>query len=117
MLMKVSSRRLRQMERKIDISLHHCDCERFMAGIPDNHFDLTIADPPYGIGKDWRRRRRAAQLFDDSGYDNKRPSDHVIKEIIRVSRDWIIWGWNYFTDILPPTNYLIVWDQLGPIWE
>ena len=52
MLMKVSSMRLQQMERKIDISLHNCDCERFMAGIPDNHFDLTIADTPYGIGKD-----------------------------------------------------------------
>ena len=101
------------MERKVEVSLHGCDCQRFMAGLPDKHFDLTIADPPYGIGKDWKRRRRAAQLFDDSGYDNKRPSEQVIKEIIRVSRSWIIWGWNYFTDILPPTNYLIVWDKMA----
>ena len=30
-----------------------------------------------------------------------------------MSRSWIIWGWNYFTDILPPTNYLIVWDKMS----
>ena len=36
MRMNVASRRFLQMERKIDISLHHCDCEKFMAGIPDN---------------------------------------------------------------------------------
>ena len=41
------------MERQIDLSLHRCDCEKFMAGLPDKHFDLTIADPPYGIGKDF----------------------------------------------------------------
>ena len=101
------------LDRQVEVCLHGCDCERFMAGLPDKHFDLTIADPPYGIGKDWKRRRRAALLFDDSGYDNKRPPENVIKEIIRVSRNWIIWGWNYFTDILPPTNYLIVWDKMA----
>lgn len=95
------------------IQLHNVDCESFMASIPDGHFDITIADPPYGIGKDWKRRRRAAKLYDDSGYDNQRPSRHCIDEIVRVSRRWVIWGWNYFTDILPPTNYLIVWDKMA----
>lgn len=99
--------------RIVDAALHLCDCETFMAKIPDKKFDLTIADPPYGIGMDWRRRRRAVQLYDDSGYVNERPRESCIREIMRVSRNWIIFGWNYFTDILPPTNYLIVWDKMS----
>ena len=50
---KSTDPRRREMERQIELSLHHCDCEKFMAGLPDKHFDLTIADPPYGIGKDF----------------------------------------------------------------
>ena len=95
--------------------LYCMDCEKFMSDLPDGYFDLTIADPPYGIGRDWKRRVRARYLFDDAGYKNERPSERCIREILRVSRNWIIWGWNYFTDILPPTNYLIVWDKMaGP---
>lgn len=96
-----------------NIRLYNTDVESFISKLPDGHFDLTIADPPYGIGKDWKRRRRAAQRYEDSGYENQRPSKKLIEEIIRVSRRWIIWGWNYFTDMLPPTNYLIIWDKMS----
>ncbi|MBQ3342491.1 MAG: site-specific DNA-methyltransferase [Kiritimatiellae bacterium] len=95
------------------VQLRNVDCVEFMSGLSDGFFDLTIADPPYGIGKDWKRRRRAAELYDESGYDNERPSRKCIEEIVRVSKRWIIFGWNYFTDILPPTNYLIVWDKMA----
>lgn len=66
-----------------DIRLYNTDVESFMAKLPDNHFDIAIADPPYGIGRDWKRRRRAAQLYDDSGYNNLKPSKKVIDEIVR----------------------------------
>lgn len=95
------------------LELHNVDCETFMANLPDGYFDITIADPPYGIGKDWKRRRRVAQTYEESGYTNTRPSRHCLEEILRVSRRWVIFGWNYFTDILPPTNYLIVWDKMA----
>ena len=32
------------------ITLLNCDCLKYMKDIPDNHFDLAIVDPPYGIG-------------------------------------------------------------------
>ena len=48
------------------LELHNVDCEDYMRGLPDGHFDITIADPPYGIGKDWLRRRRAAARFSES---------------------------------------------------
>ncbi len=95
------------------IQLLNIDCLKFMASIPLGHFDLVIADPPYGIGRDWERRSVAAQKF-SCDYDNTdRPSPEVFNEIIRVAKHWIIFGWNYFTDILPPTNYLIVWDKMS----
>lgn len=95
------------------IDLHNTDCMKFMASLPMGYFDLVIADPPYGIGRDWERRNKASQQFSET-YDNtERPSPEVFNEIIRVSKHWVIWGWNYFTDILPPSNYLIVWDKMS----
>ena len=97
------------------IDLHNTDCMKFMASLPMGYFDLVIADPPYGIGRDWERRNKAAQKFSTS-YDNtERPSPEVFDEIFRVSKHWIIWGWNYFTDILPPSNYLIIWDKMSNV--
>ena len=98
---------------KPDLRLYNADCLDFMRGLPDGHFDLSIADPPYGIGADWKRRRRAAARYKDCEYDNVRPSRECLEELMRVSKRWIIFGWNYFTDILPPTNYLIVWDKMS----
>ena len=34
------------------------DCMEYMKNIPDKHFDLAIVDPPYGIGKDWKKRNK-----------------------------------------------------------
>ena len=95
------------------IDLHNADCMKFMDDVPMGYFDLVIADPPYGIGRDWERRNKAAQKFSTSYNNTERPSPEVFNEIFRVSKHWIIWGWNYFTDILPPSNYLIIWDKMS----
>ena len=29
---------------------YNCDCLDYMKSIPDNYFDLCVADPPYGDG-------------------------------------------------------------------
>jgi DNA modification methylase len=71
------------MEIEPTVQLRNVDCVEFMSGLSDGFFDLTLADPPYGIGKDWKRRRRAAALYDESGYDNERPSRKCIEEIER----------------------------------
>lgn len=94
--------------------LYNTDCMSYMASLPMGHFDLTIADPPYGIGRDWEKRDRdTRRKFANLQYNNDRISESCIREIIRVSKHWIIWGWNYFTDFLPPTNNLIVWDKMS----
>ena len=62
-----------------------------MARYPDNHFDLAIVDPPYGIGfsnkvRDIKRKK----------WDNSIPDDEYFKELFRVSKNQIIWGGNYY---------------------
>ena len=31
-------------------NIFNCDCVEYMKTLPDNFFDLCIADPPYGDG-------------------------------------------------------------------
>ncbi len=95
------------------IRLYKGDCLDLMRRLPGKSV-VTIADPPYGIGRDWEKRDwRSRQRYRDCRYMNQRPPREFFDEMLRVSRAWILWGWNYFTDILPPTNYLIVWDKMS----
>ena len=75
--------------------------------------DAVITDPPYGIGADthagsasngWRQ-------YESSGWDKVRPSTELIKAILSSGDVAIIWGGNYFTDVLPPTMQWLVWDK------
>ena len=93
--------------------LYNCDCLKVMRQLQDGSV-VTIADPPYGIGRDWEKRDwRARMKYRDCKYMNLRPPAEFFAEMQRVSSNWILWGWNYFTDIMPPTNYLIVWDKMS----
>jgi len=92
-------------------------CMDLMARQPDRHFDLAIVDPPYGIGQDWKRRKSICSKklsFPSTSYKNdKIPPAKYFSELSRVSKERIVFGYNYFTEHLGPTNYLIVWDKLS----
>lgn len=85
----------------------------YMRNIPDNFFDLAIVDPPYGIGEDWKKRNNGYK-FKDTSYKNSPIKDaSYFDELKRISKDQIIWGYNYYTQYLGNTNYLIVWDKMS----
>ena len=93
------------------MKLVNADCMTLMAEYDDNHFELAIVDPPYGI----ERFKRGALRFDKSEkaknglkWDIKPPIEYF-KELFRVSKNQIIWGANNFT--LPPTEYFCIWDK------
>lgn len=89
------------------------DCETGMKRYADGYFDLAVVDPPYGIGEDWKKRNKGAQ-FINSTYTNKQtPGESYFKELFRVSKHQIIWGYNYYTEFLGATNYLICWDKIS----
>ena len=75
-----------------------------------------ITDPPYGIGESGARnktRSHAAQVKDygDYAWDRQRISADHIAELRRVSREQVVFGGNYYTDMLPPSPSWIVWDK------
>lgn len=98
---------------KMISEVYNMDCMEYMKSIPDKFFDLAVVDPPYGIGKDWKKRNKGAKYIETS-YDNKHiPSKSYFEELKRVSKNQIVWGYNYFTKFLGDTNYLIVWDKMS----
>ena len=73
---------------------------------------LAIVDPPYGIGQNWKKDINSKFRNHKSSYTNKNiPPPDYFKELFRVSENQIIWGGNYYTDYLKPTNNWIVWDK------
>jgi site-specific DNA-methyltransferase (adenine-specific) len=88
------------------------DCVKALKRFNDNHFDLAIVDPPYGIGDKFKGGKTGKMNFNEivnKDWD-KVPSDEYFAELQRVSKNQIIWGGNYFN--LPPTRCFIVWDKI-----
>ena len=92
--------------------IHLCDCVDYMRTMPDKFFDLAVVDPPYGIGKDWKKSRKSKFYHHESTYNNSStPGKEYFAELFRVSKNQIIWGANYYTEFLPARNSWIVWDK------
>lgn len=101
-----------------DIEVFNEDCMVTMSRYEDNHFDLAIVDPPYGMPKTsshgrGKLKNRALNKGKIQKWDIA-PNKEYFDELFRVSKNQIIWGGNYFD--LPPTRCFIVWDKEQP-WE
>jgi site-specific DNA-methyltransferase (adenine-specific) len=92
------------------------DCMEGMRGYADNHFDLAVVDPPYGLGKrttDGGGTNSQIKFMEDirrSNWDDAIPTPEYFAELKRVSKNQIIWGGNYFP--LPPTRTIICWEKM-----
>jgi site-specific DNA-methyltransferase (adenine-specific) len=86
------------------ITITNEDNMLLMARYPDNYFDLAIVDPPYGIDfSNFNRTNKAsdgtrvkANKYKNSNWDDSIPKDEYFIELIRVSKQQIVWGGNYF---------------------
>lgn len=92
----------------------------YMKGLDDNAFDLAIVDPPYGIdaantfgGEERKSGKGAANktAFAKKDWDLGIPDAEYFTELMRVSKNQIIWGANYMSHFLPPSMGWIVWDK------
>jgi len=85
-----------------------------MARYEDNHFDLAIVDPPYGIDINMNMGRKKGQrkMHTDKKWDNNIPEQSYFNELFRISKNQIIWGGNYFS--LALTKAWIFWDKEVP---
>lgn len=89
------------------------DCLEGLKQMEDNSIDLILTDPPYGIGNDKILGKNAKEdkRYGDFTWDNDRISKVVLKEIFRVSKNQIIFGFEHLSDILPQSRGVYVWDK------
>ena len=99
--------------------LYHGDCLEVMPQLEP--VDLVLTDPPYGIkrdkgfGKDEGFRGFGKPIYRrnyNDNWDNERPHKEFFDLIIKTELV-LIFGGNFFTDILPAGTHWIVWDKLN----
>lgn len=91
------------------------DCMEAMRKIPDKWFDLAVVDPPYFSGPE--RRGYYGNKISPIGVHRDYPispewsvpGTEYFQELERVSRNYIVWGCNYFDFRFAPGR--IVWDK------
>lgn len=96
--------------------IYNDDCLNILKILPDKSIDLIFTDPPYGIGCNFKNKfglHTAYKKHYKFDWNNKIPSAKIFKEMFRVSKNQIIFGGNYFTKYLRPTNSWLVWDKVG----
>lgn len=94
------------------------DNMELMARYPNKYFDVAVIDPEYGIGESSKNHKsRNTAIVQKNGsklkakysnytkkhWDNKPPSDDFFNEIKRVSTNQVIFGANYFSQIIKNT--------------
>jgi len=105
---------MKNWKGRSNITIHQMDCLEAMKDMEDNAFDLAIVDPPYGIGEDGGKARTRGSKKTNGvkkGWDNNRPDKDFFNELKRVSKNQIIWGGNYFADLLPASRCWIYWQK------
>lgn len=81
---------------------------------------IILTDPPYGIkmskgfsgsdGFNGNGKSIARKQYDDD-WDNERPHIDIFNCLINLNLPTVIFGGNYFTDMLPQANHWAVWDK------
>lgn len=89
------------------INLYNRDCMEALKEFKDNEFDLAIVDPPFGVKLNVGRNNQ--DLSKD--WDDSIPPKEYFEELFRVSKNYIIWGGNYFSHLIPASRCFIYWDK------
>ena len=93
------------------------DCIQVMKRYPNKFFDLAVVDVPYGIGEDGasnhsRNKLAKATKYTPKSWDSKAPDKEYFDELIRVSKNQIVWGANHFISKMPfDSSCWLVWDK------
>jgi DNA modification methylase len=84
------------------------------------NIDLVLTDPPYGLGVDAEMHKNSGRKYGNmkghKGHYAATDWDHKMSAgTINLVRGWarhqIIWGGNYYSDILPVARCWLVWDK------
>ena len=102
--------------------LYNMDCMQGMKEFPDGFFDLAISDPPYGITRfmrsDCAAYKTPSRLRKYGSMETVNrwiPTPEYFKELFRIAKHSIIWGYNHLSDMLPPCTEFICWYKHQPV--
>ena len=100
------------------IQITNEDNMELMARYEDNYFDLAIVDPPYGsndaigLKDNTSKNKQATKRTNYNVFQNIAPSKKYFDELIRISKNQIIWGVNFYNNYNFSGGRL-VWDKKG----
>lgn len=100
----------------IENTIINDDSLNILMKLPDKCIDLVLTDPPYGIGESSNNNKSRSKLaiakdYGNKNWDNKIPEKKYFEQIIRVSKNAIIFGGNYFIEYLQNSPCWIVWNK------
>lgn len=115
------------IERCLHPACYASDCGRVTLylgdweTLPSIRCDAVVTDPPYGIGlacaihctKPSRPNTyTTAPKYGEKQWDDERPSKAAMDALIASAPIVVIWGGNYFADILPPSRGWLYWSKM-----
>jgi len=95
------------------VTIYYGDCLNILPHIPQ--VDLVLTDPPYGIGEDGSTNHtrggltKSTNFTEGLGWDEKRIE--YINDVVNIGKHAIVWGGNYYADILGASSCWLVWDK------
>lgn len=96
-----------------DCTLYLGDCWEILPTL--GKVDAVVTDPPYGIGRDKQKqttgKHGGRKPYEFLGWDNERPNTGVFELLLNSANRHVIWGGNYFADMLPASGKWLVWDK------
>lgn len=99
---------------KINGTYENIDCMELMATLKDKEIDLAIVDPPYGIGfSNYARIKKGKNIsqYEKKKWDSAIPDKKYFSELFRVSKNQVVFGANYFSELLPSSKSFLIWDK------
>lgn len=90
------------------------DIDKLLDGVYPN---AIVTDPPYGIGIDGQKKsvnanpKHNRKFHEKKNWDSERPDEGIFNWIIAMNVPAVIWGGNYFADLLPASRGWIYWNK------
>lgn len=96
----------------------NADCLEIMRQLPDKCIDVILTDPPYGINANNMKMGSSGDKLPRAkeNWDSEIPHDEVFEQMIRISKNQIIFGGNYFPFLWNKGGKgFIFWDKCQPV--
>jgi DNA modification methylase len=94
-----------------DATLYLGDCLEILPML--GKVDAVVTDPPYGINaaRDRHSEQWGWKDYPAGGWDKERPTREVFDCLNYAAPIVVIWGGNYFADLLPAKGKWLIWDK------